>query len=1623
MSTAAELTMKVLYVKGPAAEVDDATIAQLRTVAAELDVTAVQGSADALVEIRRTGGWQALLVSPTLPQNETLALIASVRRDRVPMAIVPVVDEAHQDLFAAAIASGADDVLMRRGQTLVNVAETLARIRQSPHLFPVEQRRRIGVLYAGRDPLVWNLLEQVPFVKAEKVIIGIDGSCPVRAHGSGDGTLRTDAVVIDEQPGEAHPLQVLKSVKAQASDLAVIVLTSTNSGDIATAALELGADDTVLKTGIFRRRLVATLRRVHQRLELGAQQAETKAREERLRQIVENVPTGITVIASDGAVLAMNGAALKLFGAAKPRDVVGRDFRQLVAPADHAAVTDLLHRVTRGEAASADFEGHGLDGSLVALTIRGVVLERDAKGGRGVVASITRKGTDPNPVAEGASAAELASLQASLQRLERHYAELEDVRANERVAWEAERRRLESRLETAEKVVAERATLAARLDEVTAELARTSHTFAAERQTLEGRLQELEAAAREATSAGQAQAELQSALEAVRAELREAVEAHALERSGWQTIRQELEARVRDLDTALHTHADQAASLAALEEQIRQLNETLARERDQWNAARAHLEGELRNAREALWAEHNDRDTQRLGFDAELGRLRELLSNERVTWAATRSEIDAALTAARHDLDEARRAWSETEQSLRAELHDARQSLDTERQAWTTAREALETELSTSRSIASNEHAWTETQQRLEAELTEARALLSSERLTWSEREAQMTGDLERLDEARRAVADEYDATRTRLEAERDEARRELAQVQTDANDTRQLLEWERDDLRRELEQARVARETDRGELTAETNGLRAALDVVNQELADLRGREQNWQNDRSHLEWERDEARRLLDSERGTWESARQAHDGENHQLRDAIDHLNRELAEIRGREQGWHDTRSTLEWERDEARRLLDSERGTWESARQGLEGENRQLRDALDNLNRELDELRNREYSWNDTRNALESETGNLRAALDTLTRELTDVRGREQAWQQDRSQLEWERDDARRALDAERGQWNNQRSDLERERDDVRRQVEAERDSLRWQLEQERDDLRRQFEHASQEWNQARGQFEESVARVRDEANREIEDLRSGTSQIDELRMALDTARMEIDHLAAAHADDRTAWESARHALEEALRMATDTLAVERQAWSDERATLTNRTEETDRLMQDQRRLQEAINALRSDYASMVQTLEGERALRERHVRQVEVLQADIAEADRRHAALEQELEQTTVDAEALIRRRELEHQERLRQLEHDLAQGAARLARMAEDADRSRVALHAEYTRAAESHNRLVSSDLFGYAVTTLAGELVRCNDTFARLFGFSDAPDALTRTAGQLFPGLAGRTAILDRLTADGHVDRVESCLDRVDGRPIRVLESLTLLADATDGTDGETLVEHVMLGSVAGPTVAELQARRLEEVGALASAMVPEIEGLVSTLLERSNEQDHDRREIHALASQATALVRQLGAFSRRQVRAADPVELNQVVLRAEPMLMRLVGAYIGFSTDLKDTSSVTAAADDLDQLLSSLVTLGRDLLPAGGSILVETRQHADGGAADGAEGPMLVVTASGYGVQFPDRPTALEQVAERCNGRLRIAGEPGWQVRLEVTFPRCSGRTSAGWNWLNEN
>jgi len=390
--------MKLLYLSRMA-EGDQLTADRLGRIAPQISITTVATASEALVEIRRSGGFHALLTSPSIAHNETLALIASLRDRQVPIAIVPVVTEAQQDFLASAIAGGADDVLVLSGDSVMQPAETLARIRQSPHLFPTDGRLR--VLYAGSDPAVWRLLEQMPFVRPERATCALDGGCAVRVPASPEGSLRCDVVVIDERPDEAHPLQVVKSVKAQASDLPVIVLSPPGAGDLSTAAFNLGADDAVVKAGACGFRLVATLRRVHQRLELASQNSVLKDREARLRRIVEHMPDGLAELSGDGTVLAINAAALSLVGASRPREIVGRDLCMLVVANQRAEVRGTLERIAAGDPAAVEFELEGVDDAWHRVELRGVPLDRDSRGGRGVIAALRAAGGRSDRLPEG----------------------------------------------------------------------------------------------------------------------------------------------------------------------------------------------------------------------------------------------------------------------------------------------------------------------------------------------------------------------------------------------------------------------------------------------------------------------------------------------------------------------------------------------------------------------------------------------------------------------------------------------------------------------------------------------------------------------------------------------------------------------------------------------------------------------------------------------------------------------------------------------------------------------------------------------------------------------------------------------------------------------------------------------------------------------------------------------------------------------------------------------------------------------------------------------------------------------------------------------------------------------
>ena len=774
--------MKVLLLTGSAPADDAAAARRLADIATELQVMTVGNPADALAEIRSTRGFHALMTSPTLPQSDALNLIVSLRRDAVPIAIVPIVTELQQGFFASAVASGADDVLLLRGETFVNVRETLTRIRQSPHLRPAGERRGLRVLYAGKDTLVWNLLAQVPFVKAERATISPDGVCPVRNPGAPDNALRCDVVVIDEQPGDAHPLQVVKSVKAQASDLVVVMLTAPTAGDVETAALDLGADDIVVKSGVFRRRLVATLRNVHQRLELVEHHTALRTREARLRQIVENLPAGLAIISGEGHVLAINTAALSLIGGTRPTDVVSRSFMSMVAPEQRDAVGDVMRRIIGGEPAQIVFGIDAPDGARRTIELNGALLERDARGGRGVIAVLRV------PAARGESGRPTAAVQAELDRLaqalreaEARHSTLFESLASERAAVEQSRAdvdRLQSALHDAEQRHAE-----------------ISTTLAAERAANQQARDDAGGRQREIQTALEERSRLQAELDAARTELQQATEAHAWERASWDNTRRELQARLTDAQTAATSHDELESSLVALRTELKQAAETHEWERTAWESDRRRFIDRIDELQAAL-AEHGQLEVSLDTIKAELQQSVESHSFDRGQWEAERRE----LLERQRELTTASEGRADIEAALdtaRTQLREATSTLAWERASWETARRHHEHQL---RSLEEARHADREAgsadRQRLEATIEDLRKQVEVERATRTEIE--------------QALRDALKTSGTPVEQLRAEQAVEMRQLEDQFARTTEGLQRELSDL--EGERRRMANDLARAD-------------------------------------------------------------------------------------------------------------------------------------------------------------------------------------------------------------------------------------------------------------------------------------------------------------------------------------------------------------------------------------------------------------------------------------------------------------------------------------------------------------------------------------------------------------------------------------------------------------------------------------------------------------------------------------------------------------------------------------------------------------------------------------------------------------------------------------------
>ncbi len=177
------------------------------------------------------------------------------------------------------------------------------------------------------------------------------------------------------------------------------------------------------------------------------------------------------------------------------------------------------------------------------------------------------------------------------------------------------------------------------------------------------------------------------------------------------------------------------------------------------------------------------------------------------------------------------------------------------------------------------------------------------------------------------------------------------------------------------------------------------------------------------------------------------------------------------------------------------------------------------------------------------------------------------------------------------------------------------------------------------------------------------------------------------------------------------------------------------------------------------------------------------------------------------------------------------------------------------------------------------------------------------------------------------------------------------------------------------------------MQAQKMEAVGRLAGGVAHDFNNLLTViggysdlLLRRLTEDSKALAsvlEIKKASDRASALTRQLLAFSRKQILQPTVLDLNTIISDLKKMMGRLIGEDIDFVTIAEPgLGRVKADPGQVEQVLLNLVVNSRDAMPNGGQLTIQTAntflsgEHATQHSALPGNYVMLSVGDTGCGM-----------------------------------------------------
>jgi two-component system, cell cycle sensor histidine kinase and response regulator CckA len=265
------------------------------------------------------------------------------------------------------------------------------------------------------------------------------------------------------------------------------------------------------------------------------------------------------------------------------------------------------------------------------------------------------------------------------------------------------------------------------------------------------------------------------------------------------------------------------------------------------------------------------------------------------------------------------------------------------------------------------------------------------------------------------------------------------------------------------------------------------------------------------------------------------------------------------------------------------------------------------------------------------------------------------------------------------------------------------------------------------------------------------------------------------------------------------------------------------------------------------------------------------------------------------------------------------------------------------------------YRSLVQSAVYGIYRASLEGRFIDVNPALIGMLGYDSAVEVLALDPQKdVFVEPREYARLVEEFRRTGGMDGFEARWRRKDGTSITVRISGRAVASGDEPCDVlEAIAEDISERRILEDQFR--QAQKMEAVGRLAGGIAHDfnnllmvISGYTEVLLDQlaPSHPLHTKADaIRQASDRASALTRQLLAFSRKQHLELKVIDVNAIVTNMERLLRPLIGEDVELTTNLESAVGCTRAdAGQLEQVIMNLVVNAKDAMPNGGKLCIRT-------------------------------------------------------------------------------